>query len=82
MYVLQTQRYSVFYNICVLMFMFYTVCYFTGIVYAVLRQMYMLFIDNKESVCRSESLLLPNVSILFILFNTLTASVMKRLNAA
>ena len=30
--------------------MCYTVCYFTGILYAVLRQISMLFIDNKDSV--------------------------------
>ena len=41
---------SVFYNICVLMFMYYTVCYFIGLVYAVVRQISMLFIDNKDSV--------------------------------
>ena len=29
---------------------FYTVCYFTGIFYAVERQISMLFIDNKDSV--------------------------------
>ena len=43
-------KYSVFYNIYVLMFMYYTVCYFTGIFYAVVRQIYMLFIDNEDSV--------------------------------
>ena len=43
-------KYSVFYNICVLMFMYYTVCYFTGIFYAVVRQISMLFIDNRDSV--------------------------------
>ena len=32
------------------MFMYYTVCYFTGIFYAVVRQSSMLFIDNKYSV--------------------------------
>ena len=32
------------------MFMYYTVCYFTGILYAVVRQISMLFIDNKDSV--------------------------------
>ena len=32
------------------MFMYYTVCYFTGIFYAVVRQISMLFIDNKDSV--------------------------------
>ena len=32
------------------MFMYYTVCYFTGIFYAVVRQIYILFIDNKDSV--------------------------------
>ena len=31
--------------------MYYTVCYFTGIVYAVVRQISMLFIDDKESTC-------------------------------
>ena len=37
---------------CVLMFMCYTVCYFTGIFYAVERQISMLLIDNKDSsVC-------------------------------
>ena len=30
--------------------MYYTVCYFTGIFYAVVRQIYMLFIDNKDFV--------------------------------
>ena len=31
------------------MFMYYyTVCYFTGIFYAVVRQISMLFIDNKD----------------------------------
>ena len=34
----------------VLMFMYYTVCYFTGIFYAVVRQISMLFIDNNISV--------------------------------
>ena len=34
---------------CVFMFMYYTVCYFTGIFYAVVRQILMLFIDNKDS---------------------------------
>ena len=29
------------------MFMYYTVCYFTGIFYAVVRYISMLFIDNK-----------------------------------
>ena len=33
-----------------LMFMYYTVCYFTDIFYAVIRQISMLFIDNKISV--------------------------------
>ena len=31
-------------------FMYYTVCYFIGISYAVVRQISMLFIDNKISV--------------------------------
>ena len=43
-------KYSVFYSICVLMLMHYTVCYFTGISYAVVRQISMLFIDNKDYV--------------------------------
>ena len=42
---------SVFYNICVLVFMYYTVRYFTGLFYAVVRQISMLFIENKDSVC-------------------------------
>ena len=41
-------KYSVFY--VYLCFMYYTVCYFTGIFYAVVRQISMLFIDNKDSV--------------------------------
>ena len=37
--------------LCVLRFMYYyTVCYFTGIFYAVVRQISILFIDNKDSV--------------------------------
>ena len=38
--------------LCVLMFMCYTVGYFTGVFYAVARHIsvYMLFIDNKDSV--------------------------------
>ena len=37
--------------LCVLMFMhYYTVCYFTCTFYAVVRQISMLFIDNKDSV--------------------------------
>ena len=43
-------KYSVFYNKCVFMFMYYTACYFTGIFYAVIRQISVLFIDNKDSV--------------------------------
>ena len=39
-----------FYNICILMLMYYTVYYFTGIFYAVVRHISMLFIDNKDSV--------------------------------
>ena len=31
--------------------MYYTVCYFTGLFYAVVRQISMLFVDNKDSVC-------------------------------
>ena len=30
--------------------MYYTVCYFTGIFYAVVKQISMLFIDNKDSI--------------------------------
>ena len=43
-------KYSEFYSICVLMFMHYTVFYFTGIFYGVVRQMSALFVDNKDSV--------------------------------
>ena len=43
-------KYTEFYNTCVLIFMHYTVCYFTGIFYAVVKQISMLFIDNKDSV--------------------------------
>ena len=32
------------------MFMYYTVCYFIGICYAVVRQISVLFIDNTNSV--------------------------------
>ena len=32
--------------------MYYTVCYLTGIFYAVVRQISMLFIDNKKIVFR------------------------------
>ena len=32
------------------MLMFYTLCVFIGIFYAVVRQISMLFIDNKDSV--------------------------------
>ena len=32
------------------MFMYYTVCYFIGIFYAVIRQISISFIDNKISV--------------------------------
>ena len=32
------------------MFVYYNVCYFTGILYAVVRQISMLFKDNKYSV--------------------------------
>ena len=34
---------------CVFMFMYDTVRYFTGIFYAVVRQISMLFINNKDS---------------------------------
>ena len=43
-------KYSLFSNIYVLMFTYYTVCYSIGIFYAVVRQISMLFIDNKDSV--------------------------------
>ena len=43
-------KYSVFYAMWALMSMDYTVCYFTGIFYAVVRQISMLFIDSKDSV--------------------------------
>ena len=36
--------------LCVLMFMCYTVGYFTGVFYAVAGHISMLFIDNKDSV--------------------------------
>ena len=36
--------------LCGLMFMYYIVCYFTDIVYGVVRQISMLFRDNKDSV--------------------------------
>ena len=36
--------------IYVLMFLYYTVCYFTGMFYAVVRQNFMLLIDNTDSV--------------------------------
>ena len=37
--------------LCVLVFMYYyIVCYFTRIFYAVVRQISLLFIDNKDSV--------------------------------
>ena len=32
------------------MFVYFTVCYFAGIFYAVVSQISMLFIDNKDSV--------------------------------
>ena len=35
--------------LCVLTLMHYTVCYFTGIFYTVVRHISMLFIDNKDS---------------------------------
>ena len=47
----QTQiKFSVFHSICILMFMYLIVCYFTGLFYAVIRQISMLFIDNSDSV--------------------------------
>ena len=36
------------------MFMYYTVCYFTGIFYAVVRHISMSLIDNKDSVFCNE----------------------------
>ena len=30
--------------------MYYTVCYFTALFYAAVRQISMLFVDNKDSV--------------------------------
>ena len=47
----QIQRQSALCFICVLIFMYYTMCYFTGLFYAVVRQISMLFVDNKDSVC-------------------------------
>ena len=44
-------KYSVFtIYMCVLLFMYYNVFYFTGIFYEFVRQISMLFIDNKDSV--------------------------------
>ena len=38
--------------LCLLMFVYYyTVCYLTCIFHIVVRQISMLFIDNKDSVC-------------------------------
>ena len=42
-------KYSVFY-VYLFMFMYYTVCYFTGIFKAVVRQISILFTDNKDSL--------------------------------
>ena len=52
----QTQiKFSVFHSIYILMFMYLIVCYFTGLFYAVIRQISMLFIDNKDSgFCTSQ----------------------------
>jgi len=46
--------------LCVLMFMYYyTVCNFTCVFYAVVRQISILFIDNKDSVfCMQISVML------------------------
>ena len=41
---------KVLWVLCVVMFMYFTVRYFTGIFYAVVRQICVLFIDNKDSV--------------------------------
>ena len=38
------------YLVLMLCIMYYTVCYLTGIFYAVVRQISMLFIDNKKIV--------------------------------
>ena len=35
---------------CTYVHILYSVCYFTGILYAVVRQISKLFIDNKDSV--------------------------------
>ena len=43
-------KYSAFSNICVLMFMYYTVCYFTHILYVVVRHISMLVVDNRDRV--------------------------------
>ena len=43
-------KYSSFSNICVLMFMYYTVRYSTDILNAVVRQISMLVVDNRYSV--------------------------------
>ena len=53
------------------MFMYYTVCYFTGIFYAVVRQISMLFIDNQilYSVLLNLMLpVLPNTVIITVVF--------------
>ena len=42
--------YYIYDLILYLCIMYYTVCYLTGIFYAVVRQISMLFIDNKISV--------------------------------
>ena len=45
--------------------MYYTVCYFTGIFYAVVRHISMLFIDNKDSVfCSGHSVALYSADAL------------------
>ena len=59
---------SVFYNILYLCLCIIT-CYFTGIFYAVVRQISMFFIDNNDSVFCSNMILLlkkPHKSNVFV----------------
>ena len=58
--------------LCVLMFMYYAVSYFTGIFYAVVRQISMLFIDSKDSVLFCSVHLVGSV---YMLQSLLTVSV-------
>ena len=57
-------KYFVFYNVYDA-FVYYTVCYFTGIFYAVVKQISMVFIDNKDSVFCQQTPLAP----FFIVWN-------------